>query len=271
MSKTQRVIKYLALAFATFLIIIILSAVLSGFYFISLIFESGTKDDKSYSDNITSSCNLNSNITYLDIDLSYIDLNIETGEDFSINSNAYIKCNTTDDKITISEKKKINFSKANKTLVISIPSNYKFKFVDIDTGVGKVNINSITTDKLELDLGTGVAVIDNLNSYNTSIDSGAGKVEIKSGNIGNLDFDIATGKVDITAFISGNSKIDSGIGQLNLNLLGKSNDYRLMINKGIGSIKLNNSELSDNSTIGNGVNHIDIDGGIGNINIKIAD
>ena len=110
-----------------------------------------------------------------------------------------------------------------------------------------------------------------LNSYNTSIDSGAGKVEIKAGNIGNLDFDIATGKVDITAFISGNSKIDSGIGQLNLNLLGKSNDYRIMINKGIGSIKLNNSELSDNSTIGNGVNHIDIDGGIGNINIKIAD
>lgn len=100
MSKTQKIIKYLALAFATFLIIIILSAVLSGFYFISLIFESVTKDDKNHSDNITSSCNLNSNITYLEVDLSYIDLNIETGENFSINSNAYIKCNTTDDKIT---------------------------------------------------------------------------------------------------------------------------------------------------------------------------
>lgn len=267
MSNGQKIIKYFALALAITLIVIILSLVLSGFYLVSLIIGSNSIDDKSYLENITSTCNLDSNILYLDIDLSYVDLNIKYGNDFSISSNGSIKCTTSSNKIEISENQKINFVKANKTLIISIPDNYKFKFVEINTVVGKVNINNIITDKLKLDLGAGVTIIDKINSYNTSIDSGTGKIEIKSGNIRNLDFDIGMGKANITAFIGGNSKIDSGIGEVNLNLLGNSDDYKLTVSKGFGSIKLDNSELSDDSIIGEGINSIDIDGGIGNINI----
>ena len=45
--------------------------------------------------------------------------------------------------------------------------------------------------------------------------------------------------------ILGNSNIETDIGKLELNLIGSLNDYELTIDKGVGSIKLNNESLKD--------------------------
>ena len=113
-----------------------------------------------------------------------------------------------------------------------------------------------------------VTVKNRLNVVNfTSIDSGAGEVVIKDGSVNNLDLDMGIGKVKLNLEVIGNSEIDAGIGELNLVLLGNDDDYRINVDKGIGSIKFNGESVDAETTVGNGDNIIDIDGGVGNINV----
>ena len=83
-----------------------------------------------------------------------------------------------------------------------------------------------------------------------------------------MNLDMGVGKIELTSVFTGKSEIDAGIGELNLNVLGNKEDYTLKVDKGIGSIKVDNENAEDNSTIGDGFNIIDIDGGIGSININ---
>lgn len=65
--------------------------------------------------------------------------------------------------------------------------------------------------------------------------------------------------------------IDAGVGSLKLNINGKKEDYKIKVSKGIGAIRINGDEVSNDSTTGNGENYIEIDGGIGDIRINIQD
>ena len=104
-----------------------------------------------------------------------------------------------------------------------------------------------------------------------TINSGPGKLDILNGSINNLDLDMGTGSVYINSAITGNSRVDCGIGSINMNLLGDNSNYELKINKGIGTITVDNNKISDNTVIGSGNSKIDIDGGIGEINIKYSE
>lgn len=68
--------------------------------------------------------------------------------------------------------------------------------------------------------------------------------------------------------LKGNNKIEAGIGELKINLKDSIDNHRFDVNKGIGSIKVNNNEISNNTIYGTGVNLLKIDGGIGSIKIN---
>ena len=93
---------------------------------------------------------------------------------------------------------------------------------------------------------------------------------ITNANLNNLDLDMGVGKLSLTSKILGNSKIDSGIGEIDLNLVGNKEDYKLHIDKGIGNVTADGTNLGDDSKYGDGNNYIDIDGGIGSINIDFV-
>ena len=81
---------------------------------------------------------------------------------------------------------------------------------------------------------------------------------------------MGVGKVTINAKLTGSTDIDAGVGELNINISEKLENYKLKIDKGIGIIRINNEEVSSN-TFGSGINLIEIDGGVGSINIKSED
>ena len=47
-------------------------------------------------------------------------------------------------------------------------------------------------------------------------------------------------------------------------------DYKIKIDKGIGSATVNNEKVVDSSYYGSGRNIIDIDGGVGNIEVSYS-
>ncbi len=87
MTTAQKVIKYLATAFAVFLIITIISAILSGGY--ALLSALGLIHTNK--DIVTESLKVISRevkeVTTLKIDLAYTNLDIKTGDDFKVETN----------------------------------------------------------------------------------------------------------------------------------------------------------------------------------------
>lgn len=261
MSQTQKVIKYLAIAFAIFLIVSIISGIMFSLSMFTGIFNQDVLDEmKTFSIE---------NSKTLKIDVKTVNLSIKIDEQFKIETNnKYIEVNESLDKIAIKENSHSWFKNNKSQLIIYIPSNYEFDKIDIDSGAGKIDIESLNTKILNLDLGAGNILIDDLTvSNNIDIDGGAGNITISNANINNLDLDMGVGNLSLSSYLTGNSKIDGGVGNIDLNLIGNQDDYKIKIEKGIGKATIDNNSVS-NTTYGNGNNYIDIDCGVGEIVIN---
>lgn len=267
MTSAQKIIKYFAIAFAFALIFGILSCIMFGLSQISTYFN----DNDSQLKEELKEMNINTdNISVLDIDIKYANLIIKTGDTLKAETNnKYITTSQKENKLIISEKKHSWFNNDKSDLVVYIPEDLIFDGVSIDAGAGKVEIDNLSTKILEFDLGAGKTDINNLVVLGSAeIDGGAGEITISNGSINNLDLDTGVGKCTLISELIGSSEIDVGVGELDITLLGTKEDYRVIAEKGIGSIKLGNEDMKSNQVYGTGQNSIDISGGVGSINIK---
>ena len=273
MTLAQKVIKYLALAFACFLIVSIISGILSALYVLSGVLGL-QKEDETIKGEMSMIDFENSDIATLDIDVAFTNLIIKKGDLLlAETNNKNINCKQNNQNLQIKEKQHSLFSSNNKgDLVVYIPENLKFEKVKINAGAGKIQIENINTENLYLELGTGETTIEKLNvTKDCKIESGAGKVSILSGNINDMDLDMGIGEFNVTSAITGDSKINAGIGSLVLNIQGSKENYTIKADKGLGSIKIDGKETVDNVRYGDGQNTIKIDGGIGKIEINFKE
>ena len=268
MTSFQKVIKYLALALAVTIIISIISGI---FYGTARIINILQPNKNNYAKEMVDIDVSNRNKTSMDIELSNTNLTIKTGDRLEIKTNNHkIKCKENDQHLSIAEKSNTWLSD-NDTyeLVITIPNNHNFSNVEIENGAGIIAIEELSANNLSLELGAGKVEIDNLTVLSEiKIEGGAGKIDIKSGTINNLELDMGVGKFLLNSTLKGNNKIDAGVGEITLNVNGFLNEYMVKSNKGIGSIKIDGEEVSNDATLGTGPNNIKINGGIGNISIN---
>jgi len=231
MTTAQKIIKYLAVAFAIFLIMTIISAILSVILALSGILGLKTAVQNSSTELIATTFE-NAEIDTLNIDIAFTNLTIKQGEILKIETdNSNIDCKQKNQELHLEEKdyKWFSYNNVEKELILYIPEDLEFE---------KVKINA-----------------------------GAGKVTILSGKINDLDFDMGVGEANITADLLGKSEINAGVGELNINLQGEKESYKIKADKRIGSIKIDGKEVANGEVYGDGKNYIEIDGGIGSINI----
>lgn len=266
MNEAQKIIKYCALALAAFLVFGIISGIVAG---IGLVLRLGSFADKK-EDIQNQTFEVASKVANLKIDVSSAEVVIETGEEFLIETNnQYIGVRQKNKTVTIEEKEySILKHKFHTKLYVTVPDDFTFEFVEIDTGAGKLDIEALMTNRLDLDLGAGRVSIEKLNVYDeVSVDGGAGEIEIKGGELHNLDLDMGVGRVSITSKIIGNSEIDAGIGEVEFYLLGSFSDYCFEIDKGIGEIIINDEKMADDTVYGTGNYKFTLNGGVGSIQI----
>lgn len=270
MTSAQKIIKYLALCLATFLMFLIISSLLGVFYSVSKILDV-QKDNEVTMDKMSTVNFKTDDISSLDINLLFTNLIIKQGDVLHVETNnEKVHFDEENNSLKIKEDSRSWLSQNNKgNLILYLPENSQFKTVKIQAGAGKIQIENLVTDSLSLELGAGETSIQRLNvSENCKIESGAGKVSLLDGRIKNLDLDLGVGKFELTSSFLGSNKINAGIGSLELNLLGNKKDYLIKADKGIGAIHVDESVVSDDSTVGTGENTIKIDGGIGNIDVS---
>ena len=232
MTNTQRIIKYIAMAFAIFLVFSILSSIMFGIMSVTNIFS----DNKT--DNLEK-INISNNSSILDIEVSRINVIIKRGNEFKAETNnKYIKTRQNGNKLYITEKNHSIFSNDNSDLVVYVPSDYIFDSVSIESGAGRIDIESLSCKKLYLDLGAGKVDINNLLVLNeTKIDGGAGTITIEDSSLNSLDLDMGMGKLSLTSKINGESEIDAGVGEVDLNLIGTMNDYKIKLDGANNKLK----------------------------------
>lgn len=270
MTELQRVIKYLAIAFAIVLAVSIVFGIIGG---IGMIFGLG-KDGNDMLLEESIDINVSQAITSLDIEVEAAELKIVEGDSFSLSSNIKdLRVNEKNGVLSISQKRKnvtkigIHTSKAGE-IVLTVPSGVSFDKVEIDARAGDINISALVANKVSFDFGAGKVSIDHIEVTDwADIDTGAGMLSIGDGSIKNLDLDLGVGKTVLKASLVGRSDIDCGVGSTELKLLGNREDYTLIVNSGIGSISIDGDYANGNSTFGNGANVVNIDGGVGSIDI----
>ena len=266
MTGTQKIIKYLAIAFAFCLIAGIVTGGISLFTFVSDL--TGESDSEIKNKDFS----VGENTKNLKINLTNTDIVIKEGDKLSVE--------TTKDNVVVKEKlgsfsiveKKTSAKlKEDGQVVLTIPKGYVFDKVDINTGKGKLVADVLRSEKIYLDFGAGEVIIEKLISEEkANINGGAGRITINNGKFYGADIDVTAGSLDVTAEFLGSGNIDCGIGNVNINLKGSEDDYRISVDKGIGGATIKGEAVAAETTYGTGGNMLDVEGGLGEIKIDFV-
>lgn len=276
MRTAQKVIKILALALAAFIIFVMFAALVGGVSFMaSIAGEEAWRWDGN--NNWTSEDFENQKIRELDINVKATNVKfraVDSGDDVRIETNnEYISTWTNGGKLELIEKSHGIFGWGGTgELVVYLRKDVKLDSVKLEIGAGSLTIDRLETESLDLNLGAGRTEIDNIKvTKNTRVDGGAGLLVLRNGELRDANLELGVGKVEITAKLLGHSKVDSGVGKLDLNLIGQEKDYRIRIDKGLGSVELNGRSMSDGATWGDGNNEIEVESGVGAVEIKTSE
>lgn len=275
MTTTQKIIKYLAIAFALFLVISIFSIIFGLSREIISSINSDKKDSELLEEYTTISNNVN-NIESFKIDISNDDIEIKKGEKFEVKTNdPDVKFYHENSIVKIKSDKTFSWHLSNSsrgTIIIYLPNEFNISELDLNLGAGKIDIDKLFVETLLMDLGAGTMTAKEINVYEkATINGGEGNININSGTINNLNLKLGAGNASIQSDLTGSNTLTTGVGKLNLGLSRSKDNYRFDINKGLGNIILNDFDVSEDTLIGDGETKIKINGAVGNIIINTSE
>lgn len=213
----------------------------------------------------------------LRIKVAATNVRVEQGDKFQILADEeVIEYRRDGNKIYLEEKNFGlwgNWHKIGGELKIMLPEEMmSLKKVSLEAGAGTVYVSGLVVEEMDLDLGAGRAELTGVKVANQiKVDGGAGYLAMTGAELRNLDLEMGVGKVELAGKIEGSSKIDAGVGKLEVRLQGKEDDYRLKFEKGLGVITVNGESMGDGAVWGNGANKIEVDGGVGAIEIVVEE
>ena len=283
MKEFQKIIKYASIAFGLYLavsiiggIVAIVVSIFTGIYGVNYLtnnLQDALKSNDSNVEIIDENQELEQ-FSKMKLEISTANLTVKSEgnsyrvEKYQIPKNTKIE--SKDGVLEIKNEKIFNKNDSKSSITVYIPENVELDDVAIEIGAGTVNIAEIKAKNVDFDFGAGNVELENISvNNNTKIQCGAGQVIIKKSELTNANIDAGVGKLSYLGELKGNSKISCGVGSVQLDLIGDSDMYEIHAEKGIGDIKIDDVSVADNSTTGNGENKINIEGGVGSVDIKL--
>lgn len=294
MTAIQKVIKYLATAFAIFLTVSIISSLIFGAGVFFGIKEKVEENKTSVSGSTQAVLDVKDDFKSLKIELKAVSLELNVGDKFSVETDSsYITSEKEGNTLFIKDTRS-GFgvsSRPDESVIVTLPKNKKLDTFEINSGAGKVRVESISANDIDIELGAGASSFENIVSKNslainvgagkatfdsikskskTKIEVGAGQLTVKAGELKNADVNLGLGEMSITAGFSGNSDFEVGIGSAKVYICGQPDSYSFDVSKGIGIVTIDGKDMNDGNKYGNGKNEFDIDCGIGEMRIRFV-
>ncbi len=301
MSPTQKVIKYVAMAFAVGLIVTILSSILfvvTGISQSNRLFTRKTDYiDFTKEFNGVRSLDITNYSGKIYVQSSNVDQIIVEAKNVPESLTAEI---TEDHTLLVEDRNHDNFifslwfldsfDDEESKITILIPRDILFESVEFDNGSGSMEVSGIQTKSFYLDGGSGGIVIsdvisgaaeissgsgtlamDNVSIENGNINTGSGSVRITNGVFSDTEFDTGSGSFSFAGALTGENSINSGSGAILMELKDSVDNYDLEIDSGSGGVWINGVKVDDENIQNNHAeNGLSIESGSGDITINFA-
>lgn len=273
MTTFQKVFKYLGIAFAIIIVIGSFTAIIGAFGVFGRIITGDSQIESAVSDEIKTYI-MESKIVDLECEINAADFTIKQGDSFYVESNLKrLVVEEKDGVLRIKDKKQARVDYTNAFLTLYVPVDTEFNTVNITTGAVKLTADNINSDRLSLELGAGEVYITNLVAkLNADILGGAGQITVTGGALNNLDVEMGVGQLNLSSVLTGECEFDLGVGETNISVIGKKENYRLELEKGVGTITVDGKSISgfdaNSGSYNETGNSIEINGGIGSINLS---
>ncbi len=281
MTSFQKIIKYGAIGFAIYLCFMIISFTI---FAITAVFgiTTGVGFLKQNSQNtaiLTKWEQEYENITSLKVNLDICKLTIKKGEKLKVEASNVTQdfhCKVEQNELKIKEPQKNRWflsqlDKEVAEVIIYVPETLELREVEIETGMNETNIEYVKADKIDIEMGLGKYQIQELIANDAKIDAGAGETKIQNSQIESLKLEAGLGSLTLTSKILKNADIDCGMGRVEINLLGKPEDYQVKAETGLGAFLVNGKQVSDKQVIGDGNSIIKIDAGVGETVVNLQE
>lgn len=275
MFGVQRIIKYIALALALLIVCGVFSAFVGAGMFFSYVTDDGNMADIPEWSEVLSIGEIEGEVKILELDLKTTSVEIKSGKKFEVRADSeIIEVRKSGDTIYLQEKAFSfwrDWGNRKGKMTVTIPEG-EVKELHLSAGAGQVMVEGIKAEVMDLGLGAGRTELrEVVATRRIDVSGGAGLLVVKGATLANMDLDMGVGKVELEAKLTGKNEIDAGVGKLEMKLAGGARDYKIRMDKGIGAITLNGESMGDDSTWGNGATVVDVDGGVGAIEIEVAE
>lgn len=218
-------------------------------------------------------------IQALDIRIGAVDVNILQGEKFCVESNLKkLEVRERDGCLSVKDLSRRNgfgfgdYSLKDAVLTIILPKNASFERIYFFAGAGKLAIDALSAETVDLELGAGNVTIGALTATREiDIEGGAGRIEILDGALHDLDLEMGVGELKLSAALLGDCDLALGVGSSEITLIGSMADYTLDIEKGLGAITVDGKTVTDFGSSGSGASHVEISGGVGAICVNFKE
>ena len=171
-----------------------------------------------------------------------------TGDTLTISA---LACSVSSPDTTISQSKGANY-KRNTTseITVTIPEGAALNKLSLDTGVGEVNLNSLTAADAEFDTGIGDLYVTDCSFATCDVDGGTGNLSFENCAFDEMDIDGGTGNITVTS----SQSLDG---------------YMMDLDSGTGDITINGNDYDDEYEVNeHAKKHLVIDSGLGDIEVK---
>lgn len=279
MSEFQKVIKYLAMGFAIFLTVVIITGIATAVVAIINVANVEVEEEKLVDYDKTFE-----NVKSIKVKNDLGKLTIKSGdsdkvviEGNNVNESFRVEKNASG-VLKIEGKYKVwnflNFGDSNRkksSITIYLPKDFKGDQIIIDAGAGNVYIEDLKANKLEIDAGVGDINGKNIYADRVDLDGGVGEITFKNVELNDVDINAGLGDIEIEGLLTGNNEIDAGVGNIELDLLNSVDDFNLNVDKGIGDIYIDGDKYSNiNWNNKTAMYKMEINGGIGNVRVNFA-
>lgn len=269
MTAAQRVIKSLAIALAAVLCVSLFGGAFTLAYWLDQ-----TDNDTDPAPAMVRTWAPADPLHRLEVELTTIQLTVQTGDAPAVQTNSErLTLEERDGTVTVRETGRPRpMTDAAEVVTVTLPSTLVLEEAVLSTGAGRVRLQGLQTDRLELELGAGTADLVAVTALSGAfIDGGAGRLTVQEGQLANLELDMGAGQLLLQTALSGTADIDLGVGAAQVTLPDPADAYTFCVDKGVGRMTLNGRALSDGETIGHGATVVQIDGDVGHVTLLTAD
>ena len=158
-----------------------------------------------------------------------------------------------------------------KRIILSIPKDQFFEEVELELGAGQTILDNLRAEEISLEVGAGQIIGRNIQVGELGISVGAGQVELPGMNVDVLDVEIGMGELVGSGSIQKSASLECSMGNLELTLTGREQDFNYELEVAAGNLTLGRnsySGLARERNIQNGADkNMEIECSMGNITI----